>query len=655
MGKYDALFADATPAPAAPAQAPTGKYGALFEEPAPATPPDRVAPYGLTGVITGERDKPSVGDRILSGVNAVGTLATDVLDGASGGYYSKGRNAVANLISPGAGDNTAADEAAFNAAHPIAQGTASGIGYFAPTSEASMLARSAEAIGAKVAPAIAAKVAPVVSKVLTSRPVTGAATGAIVSGGQAGAEALQRGETPTEALHEAGQAAKVGAVLGAAGGTIAAGAKKLQGAAAERDVKQTLSNIIGKGKNAAIATDVKKIGKARSPIRDELATPEGRQLGDVAKKDPEAAHDLVTKKIDRVTTERTNDYNTIDSVSKGGGVRAGDLVKHLEDAAEAMEDTGHGKDAAVAAELRKAASRVKGAGNWGAKRPTPETIDPTTSFNDDYTVGQYRDLMTKAGQGAQAEADIAAKFPPKKVGTNKVFNPDTIVPTVQLRKFVTDMQSTAYDGLGGINGTNTFQKAQQVAHHGEDFLTQHLDTAAKADAKAADAVERLRAMNRRVNALSTIRQALKTRIEKQNYVELMSSPTSGLETALHVGAGIMSHGASIPASLAGMGAKAVAPGIVRGADRAITRTIADTAPGVTPPTVKVGGVPVSTKFPVGPVSVAATRPGPDQQLASLVQRADSGDQLAASKLGALTRNPIVASRVAAIRRQLSGQ
>lgn len=616
---------------------------ASASSPAP-TQPDHVAPYGLAGVVRGERaSEPSRWDRVKAGasaaLNAGGSLATNVLDAASAGLYSKAQNAVFNLVSPGAGDQQAATVAEFNAAHPIVANTATGLGYLAPTSEASMLARTAEAGGALIGRAL-----PTAARaVLAARPVTGALAGAVTGGGQAAAEAIQHGASATEAMEAAKDAVKVGAVVGAVGGAAAAGAEKVVGklkrGAVERELKQSISNIVGGDPKAkrAVATQVAKVGNARNVIREELQSTEGREIADVARLHPEQAQKLVERKLDQVTQERVPDMQTVDRASLRGGVRAGDLVKHLEDAADALEDTGTG-DKHVIADLREAAGRVKNAGQWGAKRVT-STVSPETPYDANFTVGQYRQLMAKVGRAEQAEADIAAKFPPKAGA--KTFDSDTVVPTIQLRKFVTAMQRQASNSLGTINGTQAYENAQAVARVGKEFLDAHLDAAAKADPNTRAAVERLREMNRRVNALATISDTLENRVKREATASIAVSPTAGLEAGLATAGAVMSHGASIPATAAALAAKKAAPGLIRGADRALTRSLA-TASGTfrAPPAVLAGAV------------GAATVRNPEQELERLVARADGGDAQAAAKLAALTQKaPLLAARVTAIRRR----
>lgn len=88
-------------------------------------------------------------------LNAVGTVADDALDAVTGDNYTKARNAIANKVSPGAGDATAGDEAAFNAEHPVVESTARTAAAFSPVGVPAM---EAKVLGAVAAPVLKAGV-----------------------------------------------------------------------------------------------------------------------------------------------------------------------------------------------------------------------------------------------------------------------------------------------------------------------------------------------------------------------------------------------------------------------------------------------------------------------------------------------------------------
>lgn len=524
---------------------------------------------------------PSAAERFLSSERQkaeelpgkLGALGTNAVDAATLGGYSRLRNGAYGVVDAVAGTNAEAaaraNDEGFNAAHPFAAGLAKGVGYAAPIGATSLIAK-----GVTTAGGAAARAAPQVLKdFAVTNPLTvglakHAATGAAVTGLSALGEEVTAGVPISEALPDAGNAAIAGGAAGAALGTVADAILKsgprITKAAQDRVVKTAVGDIVGNKKTGkAIDTDVKKMARAIEPIRAELATPEGLAIADTARYEPEEGLQLVRNKVKEITQERAPDYQLVDKATGSGGVRAGDFVKHLEDSADALEATGKGKDAQIAGQLRHRVELLKRARDWGGGSQAP--IDPNAPFNEDYTNGQYLDLMTKAGHRDQALVDLAKSQPAKG------WNPDVIVPTEKLRNVVTDMQSTAYDNLGGINGTNAFKKAVEVAHVGEDFLNQHLDQAASTDAKAAEAVERIRAMNKRVNAYKTIETALETRSDKRAAAEVREMSENDKSDIAHGAALLTMHP---KAAAAGFLAKKVVPPALDAIDRGASRALA---------------------------------------------------------------------------------
>jgi hypothetical protein len=495
--------------------------------------PAETRPIKNTGPIEDVREslkapayEPTMTDKIVGGI---GSTATNALDAATLGLYSKGRNAAYRAADPELADATEKQDAKFNTDHAFVAGLGKGVGYAAPMGVPGLLSKGIAAGGEAALEAGPAALREfIATHPLTTGLVTKGLTGAAAAGATTAGEDAVAGAPFEASLADAGDAAMSGGALGAGLGTAAEmvssrAGQKLTAAARARAIKQNIGDIVGNKENGrAIATDIKKMAKAIEPIRAEMATPEGMEIADVSRTDPEAGLDLVKAKIRDITKERLPDYRTVDAASKTkGGVRAGDFVQHLEDSATALEDTGRGKDSAIAAEVRKAANRLRRAKDWGGGASAP--IDMKAPFDKNYTNGQYLDLMTKAGQRDVALADLEAKRGPAG------WNPDTIVPTDKLRGIVTDMQSTAYDNLGGINGTEAFKKSQKIAGVGESFLNKHLDEVAKADPKAAEAVDRIREMNKKYNAYATIRNALKTRVGKVDTANIGMSPSTETE------------------------------------------------------------------------------------------------------------------------------
>jgi hypothetical protein len=109
-------------------------------------------------------------------------------------------------------------------------------------------------------------------------------------------------------------------------------------------------------------------------------------------------------------------------------------------------------------------------------------------------------------------------------------------------------------------------------------------------------------------------------------------------------------GAAI-ATAVGQEALHAAPAAARGAAAAIDRGISRVAPAAARG-IEAAGEAAPAIAPAAPV--AALR-SPDAILEQLIARADSGDPDATAKLDAVSRAPIVAARVSAIRRKLGGE
>lgn len=580
-----AMFSGAAKAPAdaAPDSA-TPDDVALFA--APSAPP-KPSFWGKAASTAGD---------VLRGA---GTMATNAVDAATLGGYSRARDYLASKIAPDATAANATAEDKFNTDHPYLASMGRALGYIAPVGAPAMIA---DAVGA--AGRMAAERAPsVVSDFLASHAATAAlarnaATGAAVNGATTFGQDVTQGAPLKDSLADAGDAAVGGAMLGAgigAGASVAKGAanairEKLQPAARARVIKQAVSDFVGtKETGRAIDTDVKKMSRAIGPIRDELGTPEGLKIADTARSDPDAALTMVKDKIEEVTHDRTTDYKTVDAATDHGGVRVGDYVGYLDNQAKALRNTGTAKNVGIATELENASARIKAAGDWGGPTDRGTQINRDAKFDDNYTVGQYLDLMRKvrspgmAAQARKAIADVEAN-PKFRLGS-PTFDPDAVVPTVKLREQITDLQNTAFEGMGGINGTERFRKAKDVADVAKKFLDDHLEEVEKKNPEAADAVARIRAMNRRVNAFATLETALETRVGKADTASMKMSPST--ETELGVGGAVAAIGHP-GAAVTGFAAKKALPILAGVADRAVTRGIANWTPDYAAPVPPAG-------------------------------------------------------------------
>lgn len=319
-----------------------------------------------------------------------------------------------------------------------------------------------------------------------------------------------------------------GAVLGAlvpgaaAGASVAESATKLLAKKAEnRMVDQAIKDIAGsKETGLSKPTDRRAIANAIEPIKEELRQPDAIKIADTARKDPGKAWEMVQKKVDSLTADRTASYLAVDHET--GGVRINDLRRHLSAEVDRL-----GKDPGQHTERAAIEGMIKDIDEtWG------QQLAPT-------------------------------------------------VPTIKMREYVTRLQRVAADTMGTLEETRRVQILDHVSGLAKDFLNQHLDDAAKADPGLRPVVEGLREQNRRVSAWLSLEDALKTRagkLETNNMIDKRPAIAGAAATAA-VAAGHFLHS---PAAAALAGGIAVAPYVLPPLDRAVTRGLAGMA-GPRPP------------------------------------------------------------------------
>lgn len=179
--------------------------------------------------------------------------------------------------------------------------------------------------------------------------------------------------------------------------------------------------------------------------------------------------------------------------------------------------------------------------------------------------------------------------------------------------------SAVNDGAYGSNYANP--KAAQVVQRRtagalREVLDSHLDDVAKKGPEARDAVDAIEDANAKFAVLKTIEPIVK----KQAVVKAFAPPPDSLITKAQELAHVVRH----PATLIPKAAEVAAGGLdALGRKAAALRR----------------AVPV----------------GPDGVLAPLIARALRGDAAAAARVAQLSRNPIVAARVNALRRQAEAQ
>lgn len=457
---------------------------------------------------------------VKSGANAVGTLATDALDAATGNYYSKVRNAGADLLSmaghkiapshiaEGAGQAAAANEQAFNTEHPILEGTARGIGYMAPTSEASMLARSGEAVTA----GLASRASPLVGRVLTSKPVSGAISGAVSGGGTAGAEAVQEGATPSEALQEAGQAAKFGGVLGAGVGAIHAGVAKAGeasplrdkaiDAARKRSTRDIGQDIVSAEGPKARATAAQQVAEVNDRIFK--MTQEDPSLRKVWSGSAEESLPKIQKIKAAIAEPLDRLYKDMDERT-GGGIRLGDVVDSFK--RQATEAGKMAKGIPDAERLNHVADLMLQA--YGEEKPVYHAEQPVKEGDlAGMKTGDAIAMLEKKSRDPSATQEVARL---REEATTKAVDLDRRIPTAQFREEVTHLGTTAQKAMGSIEGSVKHEALDKLYRAGKEIIDAHID----GSGTAPENIEQLRDINNKYFLLSRAEAAIESRGTKE--------------------------------------------------------------------------------------------------------------------------------------------
>lgn len=522
--------------------------------------PDKVAPYGLRGVITGQGGaEPSAREALVRGglqgaSLGFGDEASALIDtgvshipllrdiaqkfntssGGSGGglpidnpdlTYQQRRDAYRAR-------NEAAEEA-----HPVAYGGGELVGGLAAVP---FSGGAGEAKGLGAAIKAGAKL--------------GAKVGAATALGKSNAD-LTEGDVGN-ALVDTTKGAALGALAGGAVGAAGEGARRVLSGGRDRIRAWVQKDIVGDVRGAATATAKKNLARDAEDIADvvtgdrELETSlrkashqDTKHLGD--------AIATVNDRLEKVGAPREGLYQELDQMT--GGVRAGDFVDHLEKAIEDRKATGKGHDAGEARELQKVVDRIKGARDWGFK-PTLDAQNQQIVANLEKQRAAALDAGRPTDKLDNAIKNVTDTAEPQ-------FDPDHVVSSKELRGIVTDLQNTAFESEGGINGTERFRRAREVSRVPEGFLD---ELKAKAEKTNPDLIARLDQHDKEASALLRVKNVLEQRF---NRAEQDSMGTTG-----HGIFGRVLHAAAHPkASLTREAVAAGAKGAIA-TGRAIDRT-----------------------------------------------------------------------------------
>jgi hypothetical protein len=284
--------------------------------------------------------------------------------------------------------------------------------------------------------------------------------------------------------------------------------------ARSRMVDQAIKDIAGsKETGMSKPTDRRLIARQTETLRDEFRDPDAIKIADTARRDPAAAWDLVQKRVDKITQDRAASYAAVDSAT--GGIHIKELRRFLEEKATEL-----GRDPGQLQEQRALAATIKNLDDtWGSQ-----------------------------------------------------LNP--MVPTIKFRQYVTRLQTSAADVMGGLEETQRYKINNMVAGVAKEFLDRNLDVATKLDPQMRPVVDGLKETNRRTAAWLSMEDALKTRADKLQTQRMSDGGKSKMLTAGVAGAAAAGHFLHSPGAAVAAGALGVAPYVAPVVDRAVTRGVA---------------------------------------------------------------------------------
>lgn len=433
----------------------------------------------------------------------------------------------------------------FRGEHPLVSGLTEAPAYVAEGPIAllgSAGARVAEK-GAEIAPR------------LLGGPIRQAAvSGAVGTGLMGAAEAAHEGRSPADIAKRAGTSAVLGGLVGAGAEGVATvvdqAASKAAAGARDRIRKWVQSDIVGEKPGASTATARKLLADDAEDVADVVTRDPNLEtaLRRAGRQDPEritAAQAEVEARLEPTRDARPKLYAELDQ-TLGGGVRSGDYVEHLEKAKAGLEATGKGADREVAKQIQDRIDIIKSSRDWGGGS---QVFDPNAEIGGE-RAGTLVSVLEKSKARARDPEALEREIQRIRAETSKPgYDPDTVVPSERVRDNVTDLQTTAYNAYGGINGTNAFNRARETAGHAEDFLDGLKQRAA---ATNPDLIAKLNEHDKTVSALLRIKQVLEQRANKAVQAEQAAMGQSIFGRGLHA----LKKEGSLPVRLATAGAAA---------------------------------------------------------------------------------------------------
>ncbi len=418
--------------------------------------------------------------------------------------------------------------------------------------------------------------------------------GAVAGGGyglaQGVGEDLSEGKSLPEAVKDAGRSATAGALTG---GLLEGAAGKLLREAPEKADQWIVKELAGTdhGTNPT-ATAKKQLANDANDIRELVKSdPELAKAADHAAhgklEDLQQLQNIVQDRLAAERGPRLERYEkVIDPESEHGGMRVGDIVKPLEEKISKL-DIGDDK---VKKALTYWRDQIKE--GWGTRDHV--TIDHEAEIAPGFKVqdalDNYKARLAEAKPEDRPGIEATIKQLEDQFGTKeRVYDPNTVIPTTRFRKFVTKTGEDVANAIGTIDEKARYQHLRDVERPFQEILNNHLDAVAERSPAAKQAVQETRAGNSRISALLNIDKVVKQRINRATSNAMAGMrPAFGIRGAIHqaVGPGLPGVAAATllghPAVAAGLALTTVAPNAKRAADKALAALIMHAKAGSVP-------------------------------------------------------------------------
>ncbi len=323
---------------------------------------------------------------------------------------------------------------------------------------------------------------------------TGAKVGAAAGLGMSKADLTQGeyGKAATDTAIGAATGAVVAPVIHGAGKAVGAALDFVNPKAAEaaKSAQRWIAKEIGgEVRGASTATARKQLADDAQNVSRIVLKDKGlREAIDNATEQSvehlEHANGVVADRLSTVNKKLSPNWGKIDTALGEAAPTSGQVIGAVEENVAKLRATGRTSDAAEADALEAIAGRLKKAKDWGAGSQVASKL----SEDAQAAVAQLEKLSKAASPetAAKLQGKIAEI---KNSATAEGFDSNKRIPMEQLQRLWSDEAGIAYNSMGGINGTPTFERKLDVASHLRTIRDEFIGKAAAKDPKTVAAMK----------------------------------------------------------------------------------------------------------------------------------------------------------------------